>query len=178
MRVGEPVLQVKGQLTRGLESMVSLLFQTFQANRRQTRWDIGGHRDRSGRIAVFNLIQHRLVFVPGKWAFRSEQFIEDDTETPNVTAAVHSMQVASRLFGRHVEQRAGNLALELVLRLFVDGETEVGDVGAILCVQEDVTRLQVEVHESLLMCVTDRFGNRDHHFGDLGVGQPCPFREV
>ena len=102
-----------------------------------------------------------------------EHLEQDDAEGPNVRALIH--QLPTRLFGRHVGSGTDNHAhpadrvhrqalrvLEpLAGRGFVRhlGQSEIQHLHRAVRPQDDVARLQIAVHDALLVRVFERVGD-------------------
>ena len=80
-----------------------------------------------------------------------QHFVQDDAQRVDVRAAVHIRP--QRLFGRHVGGRTDDGAAGHVgrfgLRQF--GNAEIGNIGNVLVVEQDIAGLQVAVNDAFGM---------------------------
>ncbi len=92
-----------------------------------------------------------------------QQFVEDNTQTENIAAAIDSVTFAARLLGAHVRRRPGKLR-PLADVLFPQSQTEVNEVGIAIRVDEDISRLHVPVHKPIAVGIVQRVGHDRHNF--------------
>ncbi len=85
---------------------------------------------------------------------------------------VEAMRLAPDLLGGHVGRRAGDLAGPEPLQVLADRQSEVGDVGLALTVDQDVRRLQVAVDQPGPVGVVGGLGDVDHQSRDPRGGKP------
>ena len=73
------------------------------------------------------------------------------------------MPFATGLFGTHVGGRPG-VARPLAHILLAQGQPEIGHERLAALVEQDVARLDVPMHQTLLVGVVQRLGHRRHQF--------------
>ena len=118
-------------------------------------------------VSIEHLVEHLGAGLPGEGATSREQLIEEDSQGPDIGAAVHVVRQAPDLFRGHVGWCSGDFPGVVLLDAFVDGQPEVGHIRHAAIVQQDIAGLQVAMDESLGVSVV--YGVRD--LGD----QRCHF---
>ena len=118
-----------------------------------------------------DLLQQFLSGVRLKRSPSGQQFVEDDAQAEDVTAAIHPMPFATGLFGTHVGGRPG-VAWSLAHVLLPQGQPEIGHKRLAALVEQDVARLDVPMHQPLLVGVVQRLGHRRHQFDGFVHRQP------
>ncbi len=106
-----------------------------------------------------------------------QQFVEDDAEGIDIAAGVGGVTVAGRLLGRHVRQRAENVAVGgrragRLRQEIQPGQAEIEDVRPAVGVDEDVARLEIAMTDALPVGMLDRLGDAGDeidHLGDAGA---------
>ena len=157
---GEP-LQVVGQRGGRTIAIGRRLGQALQADQFQS---VRHPRIELPRIARFppEDVQQRVqgVFPPER-RLAGEQFVEDRAQAVNVGGGADLGTVAGGLLGGHVAGRAGDHARGRRLGAGHEnlGQAEVGHVGLVVAVQEDVRGLQVAMHHALGVQMVDRPGD-------------------
>ena len=103
-----------------------------------------------------------VAFVEGR--LEGQEFVEGQAERKDVAAGVG---VAVELFGRHVAERAEDVAgVGQVLLIGGLGEAEVGDPDTAMSVEEQVARFDVAVDDALLVGVLEGLGGLEADAGD------------
>ena len=92
-----------------------------------------------------------------------QQFVEDDAQAEDVAAAIDPMPFATGLFRTHVGGRPG-VARPLAHVLLSQGQPEIGHERLAALVEQNVARLDVPMHQPLLVGVVQRLGHRRHQF--------------
>src|SRR5207244_7752466 len=84
-----------------------------------------------------------------------EQMVKNRSETVHICCMRELCDVTLRLFGRHVTGRPQNLRRPGNSTLCLDqaGQTEIGQMGFALRVEQDVPRLNVSMQDAAFMCV-------------------------
>ena len=100
-----------------------------------------------------------------------QQFVEDHAQAEDVAAAIDPMPFATGLFGTHVGGRPG-VAWPLAHVLLPQGQPEIGHERLAAPVEQDVARLDVPMHQPLLVGVVQRLGHRRHQFDRFVDRQP------
>src|ERR1019366_4501930 len=96
----------------------------------------------------------------------NQQFVKDDAEAENITAAINSMPFATSLLGTHVGGRP-SVAWSLADILLPQGQSEIRHERFAVLVEEDVAGLDVSMHNLLLVGVVQRFCHGSHQFYGL-----------
>ena len=84
------------------------------------------------------------------------------------------MPFATGLFGTHVGRRARVLR-PLADVLFPECQTEIDDERLAVFADQNVARLHIPMHKSLLVGVVQSFGDGRHQFGGFPVLEPLLF---
>ena len=92
-----------------------------------------------------------------------QQLVEDHAQAEDVAAAIDPMPFATGLLGTHVGGRPG-VAWPLADVLLPQGQPEIGHERLAAPVEQDVARLDVPMHQPLLVGVVQRLGHRRHQF--------------
>ena len=107
----------------------------------------------------------------GEGAAAHQQLIKHRAEAVNVAAAVHAMPFTPRLFGTHVVGCPREARATTAEVLVPQRQAEIDEVRLAFGVDEDVARLDVPVHQPMLVGVVQRLGQRGHQLGRRGVRQ-------
>ena len=118
-----------------------------------------------------DLLQQFRLRVRLKRPPSDQQFVEDHAQAEDVAAAIDPMPFATGLFGTHVGGRPG-VAWPLADVLFPQGQPEIGHERLAALVEQDVARLDVPMHQPLLVGVVQRLGHRRHQFDRFVERQP------
>ena len=105
-------------------------------------------------------------------AAADKQLVQHDAEAVNVRASVHSMPFTARLLGTHVSGRTSEVPSFRDVRVS-QGKSEIDQVRSLVLVDQDVARLHVSMHHTLLMRVVQRPGNRCNQFGGFSERRFC-----
>ena len=103
------------------------------------------------------------------------QFIQDYAQAENVGPPVNPMGLAASLFRTHVGRRAREAAIRDrrgCLRWEGHRQAEVGDIGSILGIEQDVRRLDVPMDEAVAVCMIECLGNRQNDPNGFLLGEP------
>ena len=92
-----------------------------------------------------------------------QQFVEDDAQAEDVAAAIDPMPFAAGLLRTHVGGRPG-IAWPLAHILLPQGQPEIGHERLAALVEQNVARLDVPMHQPLLVGVVQCLGHRRHQF--------------
>ena len=136
--------------------VLGLLGQGLHEHPHQRLLDLVGRGERDGILHVLH--QDRDGGVGGEGHVAGEELVGDDAESVDVGPPVHLG--ARGLFGGHVLRGAADHAGlgELVGALQHLRDAEVGQVDALVLVQQDVLGLHVAVHDALAVRVGQRLG--------------------
>lgn len=105
---------------------------------------------------------------PGK------QFVQHNTETENVAAAIDAMTFSARLFRRHVTRRSSKSISQADV-LFVQRQTEVAQVRSPVILKKDIARLHVPMKYTPGMREVQRLrDHRDDRSGHFRCQRACP----
>ena len=127
---------------------------------------------RGGRgFVARHLLQQFGLRVASKRPATGQQLVEHHAQAEDVAAAIDPMPFATGLFGTHVGGRPGILR-SLADVLFSQCQPEIDDVRLAVLADQNVARLDVPMHQSLLVGVVQGLGHRRHQFGRFPVLQP------
>ena len=148
------------------------LRQGFQADAFQFLRDaVVALAGRAGLEARHLLQQFRLRVGPERLASH-QQFVEDHAQAENVAAAIDPMPFATGLLGTHVGGRPGVASAPCRRPASRKASPKSATNGLPLVVEQDVARLDVPMHQSLLVGVVQRLGHRRHQFDRFVEREP------
>src|SRR5213593_3701606 len=88
----------------------------------------------------------------------SQQLVEDHAQAEDVRAAIHSMPLTAGLFGTHVSGCSGEFR-SLAKVIILERQAEVSDKRMAGCINNDVRRFDVPMHQPLAVRVVQRLGH-------------------
>ena len=97
------------------------------------------------RLLRLDLFEHERQLVVGDRSPSGKQLVKHDTQAVHVCAGIDPMTFAAGLLGAHVRRSAGQARVFAEI-LLPQRESEVGDVGLVLRVEEDVGGFDVPVN--------------------------------
>jgi hypothetical protein len=103
-------------------------------------------------IEAGDLLQHLGPAVRAKRPSACQQFIQDHSHAENVGAAVHQVPFAACLFRAHVVGRTHDACLFAEI-LIPQRQTKVRQMRATGCIDQDVGRLDVAMHQTAIVGV-------------------------
>ena len=180
--VGQPVLEVAGQLAHRVVAVGGLQGHRLQADRLERGRHRAADRPRRPEIALDHPLDHLRDLVAAEGDLAGEQLVERRAQAVDVAGGTHLVEVAAGLLGAHVRRRADRRAR---LRLagvrprpptprgsarrrspamhrhdvgLADhlGQPPVDDQRLAVAAQHDVGRLQVAVEHAAAVGVVDR----------------------
>ena len=153
--------QVGGEVGGGQVPLGHRPRQAAQADSLQLRLDAGVVHPKRPGIAVEDLLKNLVLVAARKRQLAGQSSVQDNTDRPDVSAAVETVGLPSHLLRRHVGECPRDFDLPLLLDLLVDGQAEVADMRLILEVEKNVRRLEVTVDDAACVDV-----NVVHGVGD------------
>ncbi len=101
-----------------------------------------------------------------------QQLVQNDAQAEHVRTAVDEMPLAAGLFRAHVGRRADEFIVRAFAEVLVlERDAEVGHVGPLVIVDQNVLGLDVAMDEALGVRIVQGFGDRRHDFGRLDERQ-------
>ena len=91
------------------------------------------------------------------------RYVHDDAQAPKIRTAIQKVRLAAQLFGGHVLPRPREFACARPLRTLMQGQAEVGDVRVTSGIDQNISRLEIAMHELLPVQEANRLGNLDYH---------------
>ena len=163
----KPAPQVVRQVGRGQVTVAHLARQATETDPfKLARYLVAELAGRPG-LAIENLVEVLDGTFAAKWQPPGQAAVENHSQSPDVRTPVQSIGLATNLFGRHVRQRAGDLATPQPLDLFVNRQAEIADPGLTKPVNEDVRRLQVAVDQAECVGILDCLGDLRDDLGQM-----------
>ncbi len=110
----------------------------------------------------------------------AHQLVQDDPQAEDIGASIDPVSLAPYLLRTHVGRRAGQ-ALDPPEIFLPQRQAEVGQVSLAGTVDQQVGGLDIAVHQSILMGIVQRIGDRGHQPGDpavVGGETPVPARQA
>ena len=154
----------------GRVPIIHTLRKRLQANPFQLAINIGINLTQRFGIASFDLFEYLINRSASKWSTSRQQFIQDDTQAPDVGSSVEVLGQSRNELWRHVGRSAAALSGRVQLGAFVQGQAKVGDQRTTLIVDQDVGRLEVAMHDSRASGVAQCIGDLGNQCGNLGLG--------
>jgi hypothetical protein len=175
----EPVFEILGQSRSGSVALINGFLEAFQTNGGKVMGDL---RIKGFGSARFQASDHGYGSQGGiafKGWLAGQAVIENGTQPPDISGGGQGGTFALGLFGGHITggPHDGPIHGEGVgITIFGDdfGETEVGNMGLALGIDEDVTGFEVAVENAALVGV----GKGASHFGDNLGGLSGVFDEA
>src|SRR5688572_5552643 len=130
------------------------LFEAAHYDGRQLRRNAGIHHVRRYRRLSHVLVADRITICPIEGRETDQRLVHHDAESVEVAPTVE--ELAARLLGRHVVRRSHHVAAprhaasEMARR-----DSEIGDEGVLVFVEQDVVGLDVAVHEASTVRVVE-----------------------
>ncbi len=181
----QPLGEFLGEGLRGGTAVPGILLQGLEADLLK-----GGVRGRlafrpeDARWRGYRFPQHLhddfLASLPAEGRTAGERLVEHDSERVDVGAPVRVLRAPS-LLGAHVGGRPRHLACGQDVPHRAFGQAEVGDVGLVLPVHQDVGGLEVAVDEAFLVGVVDgerHVPEEPHLLAEGGRDRLPPFRKL
>lgn len=98
----------------------------------------------------------------------SQGLIHHGADRKDIGSPVHAMAFTPRLLGTHVGGRTDVGAATFLFDI-AQGQTEIGDVRAIVLVEQNVSRLDVPVYDPARVRIGECVTDATKHFGELLV---------
>ena len=161
--LGQKVPQVVGHVLGRRVALRGPLRQGLQADAFQFLRDVVVVLPGRAGLEARDLLQQFRLRVGTERLASDQQFVEDHAQAEDVAAAIDPMPFATSLFGTHVGRRPG-VAWPLAHVLLPQGQPEIRHERLAALVEQDVARLDVPMHQPLLVGVVQRLGHRRHQF--------------
>jgi hypothetical protein len=163
--------QIVGHVLARRVAFRGALRQGFQANAVQFLRDAVVVLPRRAGVEARHLLHQLRLRVGPKRLAADQQLVKDHAQTEDVAAAIDAMPFATGLLRTHVGGRPG-VARPLAHVLFAQGQPEIRHEGLAAPVEQDVARLDVPMHQTLLVGVVQRLGHRRHQLDRFVDRQP------
>jgi hypothetical protein len=153
----EEPLQVVGHFLRRRVAVSRVFADCLENDGFQFRGDRRLHGTRGGRLVVGDLPDQGVAVAATEGGAEGEQLVERGAERIDIAAVIDDPASGEDLLGAGVAQRAEHLAGDREPSIARDlGQPKVGDPELPAQVQQQISRLDVAMHDSRLVGVLER----------------------
>src|SRR5262249_21191340 len=157
--LGQKMTQVIRHVLRGHVAIGSSLGDCLETNSLDLLGYVLVNLTKRARVKRSDLLKQFALGFSSKRPSSCKQLVKDHAEAEDVGSAVDSMTFPASLLRTHVTRRPRKLR-PLAEVFLAECQAEVGNIGLIFSIEQDVPRLDIPVDEALAMGIMKRLRQR------------------